>query len=100
MGAVFAACDMAAERRRAAVLDRRHHFQLAKAHMAGVGLTPSRAMVAEDIRDLQGETHHENGRQAGASLPAASFIEIGAGLEPSRSNGLVTSRIVLTATRV
>ena len=35
--AVLAARDMPAERRRAAALDRRHHLQLAEAHMAGVG---------------------------------------------------------------
>jgi hypothetical protein len=67
--------------------------------MAGVGLTPSRAMAAEDIRDLQGRTSHKrtgratgSGRHAGASCFA--------GFKLSRSSGLVTSRIVLTATRV
>ena len=55
---VLAARDVAAERRRAAALDRRHHLQLAEAHMAGVGLTPCRTMVAEDIRDLQRRTRH------------------------------------------
>src|SRR5271169_1831157 len=65
MGAVFAARDMTAERRGAAVLDRRHHFQLAEAHMAGVGLTPSRAMVAEDIRDLQDGALHEKWASGG-----------------------------------
>ena len=39
--AVLAALDMPAERRRAAALDRRHHLQLAEAHMAGVGVTPA-----------------------------------------------------------
>src|SRR5260370_28492007 len=50
---VLAACDMAAERCRAAVLDRRHHLELAEADMAGVGSAPRRAMAAEDIRNLQ-----------------------------------------------
>src|SRR3979490_1641249 len=50
--------DMSAERRGAAVLDRRHHLQLAEAHMAGVGFAPRRSMVAEDIRDLQPWTRH------------------------------------------
>jgi hypothetical protein len=64
MGAVFTARDMTQNNLKnwrcgAAVLDRRHHFQLAEAHMAGVGLTPSRAMVAEDIRDLQDNALHE-----------------------------------------
>ena len=50
---VLAARDMAAERCRAAVLDRRHHLELAEADMAGVGLAPRRSMAAEDIRNLQ-----------------------------------------------
>jgi len=49
----LAARDMAAECGRAAVLDRRHHLELAEADMAGIGLTPCRSMAAEDIRDLQ-----------------------------------------------
>ena len=55
---VLAAHDMPAEDRRAAALDRRHHLQLLEAHMAGVGLTPRRAIAAEDIRDLQRRTRH------------------------------------------
>src|SRR5260221_9527475 len=50
---VLAARDMAAERCRAAVLDRRHHLELAEADMAGIGLAPCRSMAAENIRDLQ-----------------------------------------------
>src|SRR5258708_8109753 len=50
---VLAARDVAAERCRAAVLDRRHHLELAEAHMAGIGLAPCRSMAAEDIRNLQ-----------------------------------------------
>jgi hypothetical protein len=45
---------MAAERCRAAALDRRHHLQLVEADMAGMGATPCCAMAAEDIRNLQG----------------------------------------------
>ena len=50
---VLAARDMPAERCRAAVLDRRHHLELAEADMAGIGLAPCLAMAAEDIRNLQ-----------------------------------------------
>jgi len=50
---------MAAERRCAAVLDRTHDFELAEAHMAGVGLTPRRSEVAEDICDFESGTDHE-----------------------------------------
>jgi intracellular sulfur oxidation DsrE/DsrF family protein len=45
--AVLAAYDIAAESHRAAALDRRH--QLAETDVAGIGFTPSRSMVAEDI---------------------------------------------------
>src|SRR5258705_490152 len=58
---VLAARDMAAERCRAAVLDRRHHLELAEADMAGIGLTPCRSMAAENIRDLQRRTGHRCG---------------------------------------
>src|SRR5712691_1775383 len=57
--AVLAAHDMAAESHRAAALDRRHYLQLAETDVASIGLTPSRSMVAEDIRDLQGGTSHD-----------------------------------------
>ena len=56
---VLAARNMTSERRRAAALDGRHHLQLAKAHMAAIGLTPSGTMVAEDIRNLQSWAEHE-----------------------------------------
>src|ERR1700757_78273 len=55
---VFAARDMPAERRRATALDRTHHLQLLEAHMGAVGLTPSRAVIAEDVRDLQSWSNH------------------------------------------
>ena len=57
--AVLAAHDMAAESHRAATLDRRHHLQLAETDVTCIGLPPSRSMVAEDIRDLQGGTSHD-----------------------------------------
>jgi hypothetical protein len=50
---ILAARNMAAERRSAAALDGRHHFQLPKADVAAVGVTPSGAVIAENIRDLQ-----------------------------------------------
>ena len=51
--AILAARDVAAEDRRATVLDGRHGLELAETHMAGIGPTPGRPMGAEDIRDLQ-----------------------------------------------
>jgi len=56
--AVLAARNMAAKGRRAAALDRRHDLELVEAHMAGVGLPPRRAVVAEDIRNLQSRAAH------------------------------------------
>jgi hypothetical protein len=52
VGAVLTAFDMTAQRRRPAALDRRHDLQLAEAHVAGMGRTPSRPAVAEDVRHL------------------------------------------------
>jgi len=56
---------MAAERRRAAALDRRHHLELAEAHMAGIGFTPSGPVVAEDVRNLQNWTGHQRRASSG-----------------------------------
>ena len=50
---VLAARNVPAEDRRAAVLDGAHHLQLRHADVPTVGVTPSGAVVAEDIRDLQ-----------------------------------------------
>jgi hypothetical protein len=55
---LLAARDMTAEGCRAAALDRRHHLQLFEADMAGIGFTPCRSTVAEDIRNLQGRARH------------------------------------------
>jgi hypothetical protein len=58
VGAVLTALDMTAERRCAAALDGRHYLQLVEADVPGVGRTPRRPVVAEDIRDLQPWTQH------------------------------------------
>src|ERR1700758_2066818 len=55
---VLAARDMAAERRRATALDRTHDLQLLEAHLGAVGLSPRRAVIAEDVRDLQSKSNH------------------------------------------
>src|SRR5215467_10514999 len=60
-GLVLAPCNVATERRRAAALDCGHHLQLVEAHVPAVGLTPSGAVVAEDIRDLQTWPSHAGG---------------------------------------
>src|SRR5437879_13397933 len=53
---------MAAERRGAAALDRRHHLQLIEADVTGMGRTPRRPVVAEDVRDLQRWAGHSRRR--------------------------------------
>jgi hypothetical protein len=58
---VLAAPDMAAERRRAAALDRAHYLHLVEADVPGIGLPPCRPVVAEDVRDLQLWTGHGRG---------------------------------------
>src|SRR6516162_11805430 len=55
---LLAAQDMPAQRRGAAVLDRRHHLELFEAHMAGIGLTPCRPMRAENIREIERRARH------------------------------------------
>jgi hypothetical protein len=70
--AVLAARNMPAESRRATALDRRHHLQLVEAHMAGIGFTPRRSMIAEDIRDLQRRTRHAR-RTLGGRLSLLEF---------------------------
>ena len=53
MRAVLATRHMAAERRGAATLDGTHHLQLREADVSGIGGTPRRPVVAEDVCDLQ-----------------------------------------------
>ena len=90
-GAVLAARDVAAERRRAAALDRRHHLQLAKAQVATVGGTPSAAMVAEDIRDLQGRAGHGAG-----AMPAGPSGRAFAASAGRAGSSTVRNRLVAT----
>src|SRR5271168_2076167 len=68
---VLATRDMPAERRCTTALDRTHHLQLAEAHMPAVGLTPSRTVVAENVRDLQSWSSHGQ-RRYGAGVSALS----------------------------
>lgn len=52
MPAVFAGFDMTAQGSGAAVLDRRHHLELGKAQMPGMGGTIGRSRSTEDIGNL------------------------------------------------
>jgi hypothetical protein len=53
---------MSAERCRATALDRTHHLQLLEAHMPLIGFTPSRTVIADDVRDLQSWSSHRRRR--------------------------------------
>jgi hypothetical protein len=52
VAAVLAALDMTAEDGRAAVLDGRHHLELAKADTPGIGSPPGGPVAMEDVCDL------------------------------------------------
>lgn len=52
-GRILATHDMAAESRGAAALDRVHYLVLLATDVTPVGITPSGAVIAEDVRDLQ-----------------------------------------------
>jgi hypothetical protein len=91
VGAVFAARDMPAEGCRAAALDRRHYLQLAEAHVAGVRHAgPWSRKISATSRTGRPMTA---GVYAGGLLPP-DFSGI------RRSSGLMTSLMVLVATRV
>ena len=63
--ASIAADHIAAQPRRAAGFDGRHHLELVEADMAGIGGTPCRTVIAEDVRDLQSGLRHGIGPLAG-----------------------------------
>jgi hypothetical protein len=50
---------MSAERSAATLLNGRHHLELAETQVTTLLLPPSRPVIAEDIRDLQGGALHE-----------------------------------------
>ena len=95
---VLAACDVPPEHGRTTALDRIHHLQLREAHMPLIGVTPSRAVIAEDIRDLQSWSSHGRRRYGagGSSLSRFARLRRGA-LKPSR--GLSILAISPIATR-
>ena len=97
-GRILAARDMPAERRRATALDRIHHLQLLKADMAAIGLAPSRAVIAENIRDLQSWSSHGRWRYGAGGFSLSRFARLRRGAaRPSR--GLSILAISPVATR-
>ena len=96
---VLTACDVAAERRRAAALDRAHHLQLVEAHMTTVGLTPGGTVIAEDVRDLQSWSNHDRRRYRAGGFSVSRFARLRRGaFRPS--SGLSILAIIPIATRV
>src|SRR6202051_2516072 len=91
--------DMAAGRRRTTALDRTHHLQLIEAHMPAVGLTPSRTVVAENVRDLQSWSSHGRRRYGAGGSALSRFARRRRGARrPSR--GLSILEISPIATRL
>src|ERR1700757_1736786 len=95
---VLAARDVPAERRRATALDRTHHLQLLEAHMPAVGLTPSRAVIAEDVRDLQSWSSHGRRSYSAAGSSVSRLARLRGGPR-SPSSGLSILAIIPVATR-
>ena len=96
MAAVLTTLDVASQRCGSAGLDGRHDLQLAEAEMAGMGRPKGGTMLAEDVGDLERGAH-------GGQLPGpapVSAVSPGARRARIFSNGLVTVRTVLVATRV
>jgi hypothetical protein len=87
---VLATRHIAAERRRAAGLDRAHQLQLCVANVPAVGLKPSGAEVAEDPATSR----------AGRCMSAPSYFRasLWGRIGVNRSSGLLTLRIILVAT--
>jgi len=77
VAAILAALDMAAERGRAALLDRRHDLELTQAHMPGIGAAPVGPMAMKDVRDLQPRAAH--GRRATPRVAASPRSMVPAG---------------------
>src|SRR5467141_3824984 len=92
VGAVLAARDVSAQRRRAAALDGAHHLELEQADVTAVGMTPrgpwSRKMSATSRAGRAMWTRYAGG----SSFFGTSGVSL--------SSGLMTSRMMLAATWV
>ena len=98
---VLATRDMTSECCRAAALDRTHHLHLVEAHMPRVSQTPSGAVVAEDVPDLQRWSNHNRRRYAGGpSFDLSLRLRIFRCGRDSCVSGLSTAAIMPVATRV
>src|SRR6267378_5224825 len=77
VAAILAALDMAPEGSRAAVLDSRHHLELAEAHTPGIGSAPSAPMVMKAVRDLQLRAAHRRLARPVVSVPPGKATRAG-----------------------
>jgi hypothetical protein len=77
VAAVLAALDMAAERSRAALLDRRHHLELTQAHMPGIGAAPVGSMAMKDGCDLQLRAAHRRSAKPRVVASPRSMVRAG-----------------------
>ena len=98
-GHVLATRDMPAERCRATALDRTHDLQLIDARMAAVGLAPSGAVVAKDIRDLQSWSSHNRRRYRAGGSSVLRLTRLWR-RALKRASGLSILEIIPVATRV
>ena len=96
---VLAAPDMPAERRCAAALDRTHHLQLVEADMPAIGLAPRRAVIAENVRDLQSWSSPGRRRYGAGGSSVSRLARLRRGALRS-SSGLSILAIIPVATRV
>src|ERR1700751_4479542 len=96
---VLAARDISAERRRATALDRTHHLQLVEAHPPAVGVTPSRTVIAENVRDLESWSSHGRRRYGAGGFSVFCLAPLRRGPR-TPSSGLSILEISPVATRV
>ena len=75
----LAAFDMAAERGRAALLDRRHDLELTQAHMPGIGAAPVGSMAIKDVCDLQPRAAHRRPATCRVAVSRRSRVRDGRG---------------------
>ena len=83
VGAVLTALDMAAQRRRAANLDRGHHAPLAEAQTSFVVSTPSGTVAVENVRHFELWMGHRRRINPALSSPCSGTR---AGSEPAGSS--------------
>ena len=85
VAAVLTSRDVAAERRGPAAHDRRHHLELAEAHMPRIGPAPGGAVAIEDVGDLEPRAAH--GRRVRPPLAASPRRATRAGRAGSSPRG-------------